>query len=127
MSRNADTIRALIDAMNAHDTEALLGCYAPAAVIQYPGRAAQTPPEYVAGERAMLDAVPDYQIAATSLLEAEDHVVLELRATGTQRSDLGGRSFAITGAYIFRLADGSIVEERAYPDIAGLRRQLSPR
>ena len=46
---------------------------------------------------------------------------------GTQREDLGGRSFTGTGPYIFRLAAGKVIEERAHPDIAGLRKQLSGR
>jgi ketosteroid isomerase-like protein len=127
MPANADLIRGFVEAMNRHDPDAVLACYAADARIVYPGREPQAPADYVAGERAMLESVPDYRIEATSILEAGDHVVLELRAQGRQRSDLGGRSFSITGAYIFRLAAGRIVEERAYPDIAGLRRQLSPR
>ncbi len=76
----------------------------------------------------MFAAVPDYKIEITSLLTADDgHAVLELKMQGTQREDLGGRSFTISGAYIFRVEDGLIAEERAYPDAAGLRRQLSPR
>ena len=38
---------------------------------------------------------------------------------GTQREDLGGQAFSMAGAYIFRLENGLIVEERAYPDMAG--------
>ena len=93
----------------------------------YPNRPPQGRDEYVAGERSMLEMVPDYRIEATSLLEAGDHIVLELRMQGTQRPDIGGRAFSVTGAYIFRFEGGRIVEERAYPDLAGLRGQLSPR
>jgi ketosteroid isomerase-like protein len=124
---NADLIRTFVAAMNRHDIDALAACYAPDARITYPGRDAQSPGPYSDGERAMLANVPDYQIEATSLLEAEGgHVILELRAFGTQREGLGGRAFSITGAYIFRIQDGLIVEERAYPDSAGLRKQLLP-
>lgn len=128
MGENADAIRRFVDAMNRHDMDALEACYDPAARIIYPGRDVQTPAQLAAGERSMLENVPDYRIEATSLLDADDgHVLLELRMGGTQREDLGGRTFSITGAYVFRLANGKIVEERAYPDLAGLRRQLSPR
>ncbi len=128
MGENAEAIRRFVDAMNRHDIAALEACYDPAARIVYPGRDLQTPAELAAGERTMLESVPDYRIEATSLMEADGgHVLLELRMGGTQREDLGGRTFAITGAYVFRLANGKIVEERAYPDIAGLRRQLAPR
>jgi ketosteroid isomerase-like protein len=128
MGKNAEVIRGFVEAMNRHDVDALAACYAPDARIVYPNRPPQAPSEYAEGERAMLASVPDYRIEATSLLEADDsHVVLELAMRGTQREDLGGRSFRITGAYIFRLEDGLIVEERAYPDLAGLRKQLSPR
>lgn len=128
MGENADAIRRFIDAMNRHDMDALASCYAPMARIQYPGREAQSPAELARAERAMLENVPDYQIEAISVLEADDgHVLLELRMGGTQREDLGGREFSITGAYVFRLVEGKIVEERAYPDLAGLRRQLSPK
>jgi len=128
MTSNVQAVRAFVDAMNRHDMEAMAACYAPDAQILYPGRPPQSPAELAAAERAMLDNVPDYAIEPTSIMAAEDeHVVLELRMQGTQREDLGGRPFSITGAYIFRLRDGLIVKERAYPDIAGLRRQLSPR
>ena len=128
MGANADLIRNFVDAMNRHDVDALAACYAPDARILYPGREPQEPSGYAAGERTMLSNVPDYHIEATSLLEAEDgHVLLELTMGGTQREVLGGKSFSMTGAYIFRIAGGKIVEERAYPDMAGLRRQLSPR
>jgi steroid delta-isomerase-like uncharacterized protein len=128
MAGNVEAIRAFVEAMNRHDTAALEACYAPDATILYPGRQAQTPAQQVAGERTMLESVPDYRIEPLSVLEAEgDHVLLELRMCGTQREDLGGRAFEITGAYVFRLRDGLIVEERAYPDLAGLRRQLSGR
>ena len=114
--------------MNAHDINALAACYAPDAKIRYPGREVQDVATYTAGERSMLESVPDYHIEAASVLEGEGgHVTVELAMGGTQRADLGGRSFSITGAYIFRLDNGRIVEERAYPDMAGLRRQLSPR
>jgi ketosteroid isomerase-like protein len=122
---NVEVIRRFVDAMNRHDVEGLAACYRPDARIIYPGREAQSPDTYAEGERNMLAAVPDYRIEPISLLGADDgHVLVELRMTGTQREDLGGRSFSITGAYVFRLADGLIVEERAYPDTAGLRRQL---
>jgi ketosteroid isomerase-like protein len=128
VTSNTDAIRAFVAAMNRHDIDGLLACYTPDARILYPGRPVQAPKEQVEGERQMLASVPNYAIEATSLLEVEDgHVLLELRMSGTQREDLGGRSFEITGAYVFRLEDGLIVEERAYPDLAGLRRQLSPR
>jgi ketosteroid isomerase-like protein len=123
---NADVIRGFVAAMNRHDIDALAACYAPEARICYPGRPEQSPPDYAEGERNMLAAVPDYHIEATSLLEADGgHVLLELRMEGTQRPDLGGKHFTITGAYVFRLEEGRIVEERAYPDSAGLRRQLA--
>lgn len=125
---NADLIRGFVEAMNRHDVDALAACYAPDARILYPGREPQEPRGYADSERAMLANVPDYHIQATSLLEAEDgHVLLELTMGGTQREDLGGKSFSMTGAYIFRIQDGKIVEERAYPDMAGLRKQLSNR
>ena len=118
--------RRFVAAMNAHDIEAVAACYDPAAVIRYPGRPVQNVVDYTNGERGMLVAVPDYHIEATSVIEGRDgSVVIELKMGGTQREDLGGRAFAVTGAYVFKLEAGKVVEERAYPDIAGLRRQLS--
>ena len=128
MPNPKDVVRRFVDAMNAHDMDAVAACYAPTAQIIYPGRAVQSPTEVASSERGMLESVPDYRIEAKGLFEMEgDQVLLELRMSGTQREDLGGKTFEITGAYIFRIENGQIVEERAYPDIAGLRRQLSPR
>jgi ketosteroid isomerase-like protein len=125
-SEGQEFAQRFIAAMNAHDVAAVAACYGPGAVIRYPGRPAQSVEEYTKGEKEMLAAVPDYRIEATSVLESNDgSVVVELEMQGTQREDLGGRAFKVTGAYIFRLAEGKAVEERAYPDIAGLRRQLS--
>jgi len=128
MTEATDFAARFVAAMNAHDIDALAACYAPNAEIRYPGRDVQDVATYSAGERAMLANVPDYHIEATSVIESVDgHVVIELKMGGTQRADLGGRPFSITGAYVFRLRDGKIVEERAYPDSAGLRKQLAPR
>src|SRR5689334_20965584 len=98
---NADVIRTFVDAMNRHEIDALAACYAPDAVINYPGRPARNVTDYANDERGMLEAVPNYAIEATSILEADGgHVVLEITFRGTQREDLGGRSFEATGAYI---------------------------
>jgi limonene-1,2-epoxide hydrolase len=124
--RGTDLIRQFVDAMNRHDIDAVAACYSPAARIIYPGREPRLPAEYANDERAMLESVPDYRIEPLSLLEAESgHVLLELRMSGTQRADLGGRAFSVTGAYVFWVEEGLIVEERAYPDMAGLRKQLT--
>ena len=126
MAGNGDAIRAFVAAMNAHDSSAVRACYRDDAVIVYPGRPPRGPDEYAASEKAMLEAVPDYHIEPLSLLEAEGgHVLLELRMSGRQRADPGGKPFDVTGAYVFRLEAGLIVEERAYPDMAGLRKALS--
>jgi ketosteroid isomerase-like protein len=128
MGKNADTIRAFVAAFNAHDPEAIVKCYHPDAAIIYPHRGPQLPAEHAEGERNMFAAVPNYKIDTISLLEAEqEHVLLEIRLEGTQREDLGGRSFNVTGAYIFTMRDGLIQEEHAYPDLQGLRRQLNPK
>ncbi len=127
MGANADVIRRFVDAFNSHDADAIAACYAESARIIYPQRPLQSPQEHSEGERGMFEAIPNYHIEITALLEADDdHVVLELTMEGTQRADLGGRSFTITGAYVFKVGGGLIVEERAYPDLAGLRKQLSP-
>ena len=126
-SEHRQLIERFVACMNQHDVDGLAACYARDAVIRYPGRAPQSPDEYSSGERAMLESVPDYAIEPLSMLEADDgHVILELRMSGTQRAELGGRSFSITGAYVFQIVEGLIVEERAYPDLAGLRSQLRP-
>ncbi len=118
-------IRRFVAAMNAHDLDGLSGCYDPDARILYPGREPQPVATYIESERGMLESVPGYQIRPLSILAADGgHVLLELEMSGTQRKDLGGRSFTVTGAYVFRVEGGLIVEERAYPDLAGLRRQL---
>lgn len=127
MGKNADTIRTFIAAFNAHDPDAIVRCYHADAPIIYPHRGPQTPKEHAEGERSMFTTIPDYRIEPAALFEADgDRVVLELKMTGTQRPDVGGRSFAITGAYVFTMRDGLIAEEHAYPDLQGLRRQLSP-
>jgi steroid delta-isomerase-like uncharacterized protein len=125
VSKNIETIQAFVDAFNRHDAPALPALYTADARVVYPG-SVRTPQDQADREGGMLAAIPDYRIDVTQLLDAaDDHVLLEIAISGTQRADLGGKRFAITGAYVFKMRDGLIQEERAYPDMAGLRKQLS--
>jgi steroid delta-isomerase-like uncharacterized protein len=127
----------LLHTFNRHDAWALAQLYAEGQVTTCSGEA-----EPVSGRDALSDfaarvyrAFPDVHLEPSSILYAgEDHIVLEVVATGTHWGPMAtlrgvvpptGRHFATPSVSIVRIdASGLVAEQRTSLDTADVDRQL---
>jgi steroid delta-isomerase-like uncharacterized protein len=131
-----DTYTRAVEAFNRNDAGAFAALYAADAVVHDPlypqplrGRAAI--------EQDVVDvrrALPDARFALRAVLEAEDMAAGEYSLSGTHDGPLAtpegeipasGKTLNTDGAVFSRFnAQGEIVEERRYYDVAGMLAQL---
>ncbi|WP_205629388.1 ester cyclase [Jiangella muralis] len=119
-TRDADVIASTID--EVFDPDVTSGTPLPAADVT----GAEAIKEVY---RRLHDAYPDLQISAEDVLAEGDRVVSRQRVTGTHRGEyMGipatGRSISWNEIFIFRFADGRIVEGWGVVDVAAQLRQL---
>ncbi|MGH3918995.1 MAG: ester cyclase [Pseudonocardiaceae bacterium] len=79
----------------------------------------------------MFTVFPDFHIEAGPLRHGDDHVLVEVRVTGTQHADWAGipntgRSFNTRMAVVYDFEDDQLVCERLYLDFGEIARQLGP-
>ena len=134
MSDPLDIAGRVIDAVNAHDIEALRGLYAPDARARRPGWPQEGRPEALLASYEMdFACVPDIRFGPVSTLSDGPHVVTELRITGTNTGptvlgDFGkallvadieevpptGRSIDLPAILVHEVRDHLVVAERQY-------------
>lgn len=104
----------LAKAINSHDLEALVGCFAPDYEVVWPvhpSRSATTS-DHVRGIWEMMFAArPDIAAAVTARVTAGDEVWAEWEFTGTERD---GSRFHQRGVIIAVVADDVITRTRFY-------------
>lgn len=79
--------------------------------------------------RAYRAAFPDLHFAMEKVLSADDHVVTHWRCRGTHQGEIlglapTGKTIEIEGISIFRLENGTIVEQTLVWDALGMLSQL---
>ena len=132
----AEVTRKWAEAINRHDPAGFAALYAPNAVVQDP----QYPAPLEGRDAIQKDmgdfmvAFPDLHMALSSLVEKNDACAVEGTFRGTHSGPLAtpsgdipptNRQFVVNGAASYRLdAQGRILEERRYYDLAGLFAQL---
>ncbi len=128
--RRQASIRASVEAWNAHDLEALATFFDDDVVL----RRADDPPlrgriAYIAADEAFLRAFPDAHSVIESVIAQGDKVALEFRMQGEHRGEF--KSIAATGKRIdvpivevITFRGAKIVEVRRYLDPAIYDRQL---
>jgi steroid delta-isomerase-like uncharacterized protein len=131
-----DLFQEQVEAFNRHDSAALAARYATDAVVADPFYR-----EPLEGRDAVekdlaefMRAFPDMHQTVSSVMEQGDVVAGEIDVTGTHTGPFAtpegeipaiGRAVEVRGAIFARLnADGKIVEEHRYYDVAGLAAQL---
>ncbi len=137
MAAAEDMVKKFGDAMNKHDLNALMACWAPDAVIIDPAS-----PQPIKGKEAVrqnmdawLKAFPDLQFKpSNTILSKGDTIAFEVNLSGTHKGPLVGpqgtvpasnKKLQFTGVGFWRMnAQGLIAEERRYYDTAGFMRQL---
>lgn len=131
-----DTLHKGLEAFNRHDAATVAAGYAPSVVVVDPAY-----PEPLTGRDAVrkdmedfFRAFPDVQLSFRTLLTDGDTYSVEWSLSGTHKGPFAGpdgeipatnRSVEMGVAGMGRVdAQGQIVEERRYYDIAGLMAQL---
>ena len=124
------------DAFNKKDLKALMALYADDCVnmqphVPHPIRGKKATEEDING---FLTAFPDAQLQPTSMVVSGDTVAAEWKFTGTQTGPLAGpmgmmppsnKKVSMTGAeFTQHNAQGLIVSERGYFDVASFMMQL---
>ncbi|HEX7086833.1 MAG TPA: ester cyclase [Vicinamibacterales bacterium] len=132
MPTNSDVIRAFVDALNAHDWDALDRLVAPdfvrhSAAAGKPG--VRSRDDLKAYLRRELETFPDAREEILDIFGERDRVAVRHRFSGTQRGRLGPHPATdrrMTSEYlaIYRLESGLIVEAWAEWDNASSLRQL---
>jgi predicted ester cyclase len=74
---------------------------------------------------------PDFHLEPGTLRHGDDHVFVEVRATGTQQVELAGipatgRTMDTRMACLYEFEGDQLVCERVYLDMADVARQLAP-
>lgn len=120
---NSDTIRAFLDAFNAHDIDKVVSFFAEDAVYH------NMPTRPVVGVDAIRTSISGYATPADvidwqllAIAESDDGTVLTERL---DRFNFGGRwvELPVMGAFV--LAEGKITVWRDYFDMAQFRSQMS--
>lgn len=128
------TVQEHIAAENRHDPRATAATFSVASArydIPAFGDAGQVPDH--AGVREMFEGIfavfPDFHLEPGPLRHGEDHVLVEIRMSGTQKADWAGipnrgRSFDTRIACIYEFDEDQLVCERVYMDFGEITRQL---
>jgi steroid delta-isomerase-like uncharacterized protein len=128
-------VREHIDAENRHDPEATVATFSHTkASYDIPafGESGQVPDHDAVRELfvGMFSVFPDFHIVSGPLQHGDDHVVVEVRLSGTQHADWAGipstgRSFDTRVAAIYDFEGEELVRERVYLDFGEIARQLT--
>jgi ketosteroid isomerase-like protein len=114
MSDTLDVVNHLAAAVNAHDLDALAGCFAP----DYVNHAPAHPLRGFCGRdqvrrnwAAIFAGLPDIAAQVTAAAADGEQVFTEWEMSGTRRD---GTPHAMAGVIIFGIRDGQIVSARFY-------------
>lgn len=134
VTRNKDTFRRFEDAMNTCDVEFISKTIdelvAADATIRTPLPGDATGAEKLKQVwRVLLQAFPDLQLDVEDLIGEDDKVVARIVVTGTHRGEyMGlaptGKCIAYDEIFIFRFADGRVVETWGVVDVLAQMKQL---
>jgi ketosteroid isomerase-like protein len=108
------TVNRLLDAMNKHDLEGIVACFAPGYRNETP---AHPPRSFIGSDQVrknwstILSSVPDQVVTLRALAVAGDEVWTELRMAGTQRD---GTPHEMAGVTVLTIRDGLIDAARFY-------------
>jgi len=128
-------VRAHVDAENRHDPDSTVATFSRAkASYDIPafGEGGQVPDHDAVRELfvGMFSVFPDFHVVSGPLLHGDDHVMVEVRLSGTQHADWAGipstgRSFDTRVAVLFEFEGEELVCERVYLDFGEIARQLT--
>lgn len=134
VARNKETFKRFRDAMNTCDSEIISTTIdelvAPEAIVRTPLLGNATGAEALKQVWAVLLAgIPDLQLNIEDLIGEDDKVVARITVTGTHRGtymgvEPTGKPIAYDEIFIFRFAEGRVVETWGVVDIYSQMKQL---
>ena len=123
---------AYFDAIKARDVDAMAECWKPGSVDHFYGMATlRVPEDLKAWFGNLFRAFPDFAMEVTDMVAYGDKAAVRWRATGTftgpgkfEGLTATGASVELEGLDLLTIADGKVVENRAYTNATELARQL---
>ncbi|MFI7040805.1 ester cyclase [Microbispora rosea] len=133
----SDVVDRMLAAMNAHDLDAVLRCFAPGAVVVGPEMEAGDPEEIGSYILQMWEGFPDLRFTLWGKVSHGDALATEMQAAGTHRGPYlivdgqvlppTGRFTSVRSSWFWHLADDLVVSQRYYYDQLELYTQLGLR
>jgi steroid delta-isomerase-like uncharacterized protein len=130
MATNTELARQVIDAINAHDIEALRRLWADDVEERFPDKTCHGKDELSAYFKGLFAAMPDFRMDVVSAVEDGETVFAHWRLTGTHTGgqfngiDTTGKAIAVDGMDRFTFRDGKMVSNFVVFDQMEVGRQL---
>jgi steroid delta-isomerase-like uncharacterized protein len=133
MDAKAETLRDIIQAVDAHDLDRVRSHHAPDGQIRAPGVELQGVDQIMSWYQVFVTAFPDIKHEVRATIEHGNACVLEARVTGTHTGPLAspageiaptGKRFALDYVNVARFADGRLTRETYYWDNQSFLTQL---
>ena len=125
----ADLARAIFDAFNAHDVDAMRAVWADDVVERFPDETFHGAEALAAAMRELFEALPDGHMAIQTLVEDGETVMVRWRLTGTHRGPFKGiratgGAVSLDGTDHFTFREGKQVENFVIFDRMQFAQQL---
>lgn len=121
-----DVVDRLIGALNAHDLDAVMRCYAGDAVVVGPEMEAENLDEIASYHLHVWQGFPDHHLTVWEKIVCRDAIAVETLATGTHTGpylvaggdvlEATGRSISVRCSWIFTVESDFILTQRLYFD-----------
>lgn len=130
MATNSELAQQILDALTAHDLEALRGIWADDVVERFPDKTCRGKEELAAYFADLFAALPDFAMEKVSSVEVGDTVFVRWRMTGTHTGaqfsgiDATGKAVALDGMDEITFRDGKMAHNFVVFDQMEVGRQL---
>ena len=130
MATNTELAQQVLDALSAHDLEALRGIWADDVVERFPDKTCRGKDELAAYFADLFAALPDFRMEKVSAVEEGDTVFVRWRMTGTHTGaqfsgiDATGKAIALDGMDEITFRDGKMAHNFVVFDQMEVGRQL---
>ena len=130
MATNSELAQQILDALTAHDLEALRGIWADDVVERFPDKTCRGKEELAAYFGDLFAALPDFAMEKVSSVEEGDTVFVRWRMTGTHMGaqfsgiDATGKAVALDGMDEMTFRDGKLAHNFVVFDQMEVGRQL---
>ena len=130
MATNSELAQQILDALTAHDLEALRGIWADDVVERFPDKTCRGKEELAAYFADLFAALPDFAMEKVSSVEQGETVFVRWRMTGTHTGaqfsgiDATGKAVALDGMDEITFRDGKMAHNFVVFDQMEVGRQL---